>query len=67
MTDYQARRLNTRVRRNDGNLQLVHTNDATAAACGRMLIAIIENNQREDMRISIPTVLQPFIGGRSLI
>jgi seryl-tRNA synthetase len=45
MTDYQARRLQTRVRRASGELELIHTNDATAFACGRALVAIMENYQ----------------------
>lgn len=65
MTDYQARRLNTRVRREDGSLELVHTNDATAFALGRVMIAIIENGQQEDGTVNIPTVLQPYFGGRT--
>jgi len=64
MTDYQARRLNTRVRRSSGALELIHTNDATAFACGRTLVAIIENYQNEDMSIDIPEVLRPYMGGR---
>ena len=67
MTDYQARRLNTRVRRNDGTLDFVHTNDATAFACGRTMVAIIENYQNEDMSVDIPEVLQGYMGGRTKI
>ncbi len=67
MTDYQARDLNTRVRRTSGEVEYVHTNDATAFALGRIMIAIIENNQREDGSISVPTVLRSFLGGRELI
>src|SRR5688572_25134126 len=48
MTDYQARRLNTRVRRDDGTMQFVHMNDATCIAMGRLLIAIMENFQEAD-------------------
>jgi seryl-tRNA synthetase len=65
MTDYQARRLNTRVRRSNGTLEFVHTNDATAFACGRTLVAIIENYQNEDMSIDVPEALQAYIGGRT--
>ncbi len=65
MTDYQARRLNTKVRRQDGGLELVHTNDATAFALGRILKAIIENYQNEDGTITIPEVLKPYVGGAS--
>ena len=67
MTDYQSRRLNTRVRRADGSLELVHTNDATAFACGRALVAIIENYQNEDMTVTVPEALRPLMGGRAKI
>lgn len=62
MTDYQARRLQTRVRRENGELELVHTNDATAFACGRAMIAILENYQNEDGSVRVPEVLIPFLG-----
>ncbi len=62
MTDYQTRRLNTRVRREGGDLELVHTNDATALS-QRPMIAILENYQREDGSIEIPKVLRPYMGG----
>lgn len=64
MTDYQARRLQTRVRRTGGELELVHTNDATAFAIGRLLIAIIENGQTVDGKVRIPKVLQSYLGGK---
>ncbi len=67
MTDYQSRRLNTRVRRESGNLELVHTNDATAFALGRIMIAIIENGQTADGQVCIPTVLQPYLAGRTML
>lgn len=67
MTDYQSRRLQTRVRRADGNIELVHTNDATAFAIGRLLVAIMENYQNEDATIQVPKVLQSYIGGKETI
>lgn len=67
MTDYQSRRLGTRVRRSNGEVELIHTNDATAFACGRALVAIIENYQNEDMTIRIPKVLQNYMGGKEII
>jgi len=67
MTDYQARRLGTRVRRNDGEMQYAHMNDATAVAVGRTLVAIMENRQRKDGSISVPKVLTPFMGGRTAV
>lgn len=65
MTDYQARRLKTRVKRANGQVELVHTNDATAFALSRTPIAIIENYQTADGRVRVPEVLIPFIGGQS--
>ncbi|MCL2094562.1 serine--tRNA ligase [Candidatus Saccharibacteria bacterium] len=66
MTDYQARRLKTRVRRKNGDVELIHTNDATAFALGRIMIAIIENYQTEDLRVRIPKVLRPYLPGETL-
>lgn len=63
MTDYQSRGLKTRVRRNDGRVELVHTADATAFAMSRILKAIVENNQTADGRIMVPEVLRPYMGG----
>ena len=67
MTDYQSRRLNTRVRRDGGDVELVHTNDATAFALGRIMIAIIENYQNEDMTIRVPEVLRKYMDGKETI
>jgi seryl-tRNA synthetase len=67
MTDYQARRLQTRVRREDGNVELIHTNDATAFALGRAMIAIIENNQNEDGTVRVPEVLRGYIGNKEVL
>ncbi|MEO5635247.1 MAG: serine--tRNA ligase [Candidatus Paceibacterota bacterium] len=64
---FQARRLNTRVRRSDGKIEPVHMNDATVVAIGRTLIAIIENYQQEDGSIKIPEVLKKYVGGREII
>jgi seryl-tRNA synthetase len=67
MGGYQARRLNTRVKRPDGKSEAVHMNDATLFAIGRTLIAIIENYQNADGSITIPEVLRPYMGGRERI
>lgn len=61
-TDYQARRLNTRVKRVNNDVEFVHMNDATVFAIGRTLIAILENNQQPDGTVLIPQVLQKWIG-----
>jgi len=60
-TDYQARRLGTKVRTSSGS-RLVHTLNGTAIAVGRAIIAIIENHQRADGTVSIPGALRPYTG-----
>lgn len=63
-TDFQTRRLNIRFRPEGAQKpEYAHALNGTAFAIGRMLIAIIENYQREDGSIAIPKVLQPFMGG----
>ena len=66
MTDYQARRLGTFYKTAEGK-KLVHMNDATAFAIGRILIAILENHQNADGSVNIPKALQPYMGGQKTI
>lgn len=61
MADYQARQLRTRVKREGGKIEYVHTNDATAFALGRILKAIMENYQNENGSINVPEVLKPYM------
>ena len=56
-TDYQARRLRTRVRGESGTGP-VHTLNGTAVAVGRTIIALLENGQREDGSVVLPAALQ---------
>lgn len=63
-TDYQARRLNIRVKRQSGAIELVHMNDATACAIGRTLIAIVENYQQSDGSVAVPRALRPYLPQR---
>ena len=58
--DYQARRLNTKVKI-DGKNELVHILNATLIT-DRAVLAIIENNQQADGSVKIPKVLQPYTG-----
>ncbi len=62
---FQARRLNTRVKRADGKMEFVHMNDATVMAIGRTLVAIIENYQEADGRVRIPEVLMKYMNGKT--
>ncbi|HTK03204.1 MAG TPA: serine--tRNA ligase [Alphaproteobacteria bacterium] len=61
MTDYQARRLNTKVKLGN-KIEYVYMNDATAFAMGRTIIAILENYQQKDGSVKIPEVLQKWMG-----
>jgi seryl-tRNA synthetase len=58
-TDYQARRLNIRVRR-DKRTQILHTLNGTAVAVGRTIVALLENGQRADGSVELPSCLAPF-------
>jgi seryl-tRNA synthetase len=66
-TDYQARRLQTRVRRADGSLETLHTLNGTATAIGRTLIAILENHQRADGSVEIPEHLWQYLPERARV
>lgn len=62
-TDYQARRLNVRFKRQgQKGTEFVHTLNGTAVATGRAMIAILENHQRADGSINVPAVLRPWVG-----
>ncbi len=62
--DFQARRMNTRFRREDvkGN-EFVHTLNGSGLAVGRTLVAILENYQQADGSVDIPKALLPYMGG----
>ena len=60
-TDYQSRRLKIRYRTDRGN-RFVHTLNGTAIAVGRILIALMENNQQVDGSITIPGALAAYAG-----
>ena len=66
MTDYQARRLNTKARRKNGELEFIHMNDATAFAIGRTLVSILENYQQKDGSILVPKVLQKYLNFKKI-
>ena len=64
--DAQARRLQIRTKGENGTY-LVHTLNNTVLATPRGLIAVLENNYNEDGSINIPKVLQPYMGGKTII
>lgn len=61
-TDYQARRLKIRHRKDGGRPQLLHTLNGTALAISRVLIALLEVYQREDGSVALPEILVPYVG-----
>ena len=61
-TDYQARRLQIRYRKDGGRPQLLHTLNGTAVAVSRALIPILENYQQKDGSIIVPEALVRYIG-----
>ncbi len=65
-TDYQANRLRMRYRTSDGNSP-VHTLNSTAIATSRALVAIMEQNQLEDGRVSVPDVLRGYMSGKETL
>ena len=62
LTDAQARRLGIRIKGEKGNYY-AHTLNNTVVAPPRMLIALLENHYMEDGSVTIPEVLQPYMGG----
>jgi seryl-tRNA synthetase len=61
--DFQARRMNARMRGADGKPVFVHTLNGSGVAVGRALIAVMENYQNADGSITVPEVLRPYMGG----
>ncbi|MCF0259999.1 MAG: serine--tRNA ligase [Erysipelotrichaceae bacterium] len=67
LTDAQARRLKIRVKGENGEKYFAHTLNNTCVAPPRMLIAFLENNLQEDGSVRIPEVLQPYMGGKTVL
>lgn len=65
--DFQARRMKARFKNSNGKTEYLHTLNGSGLAIGRTLLAVMENNQREDGSIAIPDVLQPYMGGKTEI
>lgn len=65
--DFQARRMHITYRDEQGKLQLVHTLNGSGLAVGRTVAAILENYQNEDGTVTIPEVLQPYMGGQEYL
>ena len=65
--DAQSRRLGIRVKGEDGKTYLPHTLNNTCVAPPRMLIAFLENHLQKDGTVTIPKVLQPYMGGKEVL
>lgn len=66
--DFQARRMLARFRNPEtGKPELLHTLNGSGLAVGRTLVAVLENYQNEDGSITIPEVLQPYMGGVTVL
>jgi seryl-tRNA synthetase len=61
--DFQARRMNARVKGKDGKNRFVHTLNGSGVAVGRALIAVMETYQQADGSIAVPDALKPYMGG----
>ena len=67
-TDFQARRMNARYRpEGEKGTRFVHTLNGSALAVGRTLVAVLENYQQEDGSVAVPAVLQPYLGGLTVL
>ena len=66
--DFQARRMNARLRREDGKkVEPVHTLNGSGLAVGRTLVAVLENYQQADGTIVIPDALRSYMGAKEVI
>lgn len=66
-TDFQARNLNIRVRRKNGDVEVLHTLNGTAVSLARSLVAVIEHFQNHDGTLTVPEVLRPYLGNREIV
>ncbi len=64
--DFQARRSKIRYKSKDGSNRFVHTLNGSGLATARLLVALLENNQKENGKVAIPEVLQPYLGCKEL-
>ncbi|MDO9357507.1 MAG: aminoacyl--tRNA ligase-related protein, partial [Polaromonas sp.] len=64
---FQSRRMQARFKNAQGKNEFVHTLNGSGLAVGRTLVAVLENYQREDGTVAVPAVLQPYMGGMTVI
>ena len=66
-TDFQARNLGIRVRREDGTVEVLHTLNGTAVSLARTMVAVIENYAVSDGKLKVPEVLRPYLDNKEEI
>lgn len=64
---FQARRMQTRFKRDGGKPEYVHTLNGSGLAVGRTLVAVLENYQNADGSVTVPEVLRPYMGGLEVL
>ncbi|MBQ6605503.1 serine--tRNA ligase [Candidatus Saccharibacteria bacterium] len=63
-TDFQARSLNIRVRKQSGEIVVAHTLNGTAVSLARTMVAVIENYAKKDGKLIVPDVLKPYLNNK---
>ena len=66
-TDFQARNLNIRVRREDGTVEVLHTLNGTAVSLARTMVAVMENYATAGGKLKVPEVLKPYLNNKEEI
>lgn len=64
---FQARRMKARFKNEAGKTEFVHTLNGSGLAVGRTLVAVLENYQQGDGSVRVPEVLQPYLGGKTVL
>ncbi len=65
--DFQARRMKSRFKNEQGKNELIHTLNGSGVAVGRAMIAVMENYQNKDGSITVPEMLRPYMSGLKTI
>ena len=66
-TEFQARRLDIRMRGSEGRNRPLATLNGTLCAVPRTIVAILETHQRPDGSVTVPQALRPYLGGRTVL
>jgi seryl-tRNA synthetase len=64
---FQSRRMQARFKNAQGKNEFVHTLNGSGLAVGRALVAVLENYQRADGSVAVPSALQPYMDGLTVL